>query len=316
MCLVSDFPSVTVVIAAADAAETLPVALRSIRSQTYPGPLEVVVAAADLETSRVVGSAADLVVENPTGETPTGLNLAIAAGSGEIVVRVDAHSELPIDYVSSLVGLLAATKAENVGGRQVPVGTTFMERGIAAAMSSRFGAGDARYRVGGAAGPTDTVYLGAFRRSTLDRLGGYDERFKRHQDYELNQRIRASGGTVWFDPSVAVTYRPRSSLRALSGQYFQYGRWKRVFARRHPGSLRPRQLAPPVLVAVLATSLLAAIWWPVLLAVPAIYLGGLLLVGLASTPRIGAPALAMPPALAVMHLSWGLGFLLGQSSDR
>ncbi|MFZ0013583.1 MAG: glycosyltransferase family 2 protein [Acidimicrobiia bacterium] len=312
----SDFPSVTIVIAAAAAAETLPAALRSVRAQDYPGPIEVVVAAADPETAVAVGDAADLVVDNPTGDTPAGLNRAIAAGTGEIVVRVDAHSELPSDYVSALVGLLDATKAENVGGRQVPMGKTFMERAIAAAMSSRFGAGDARYRVGGSAGPTDTVYLGAFRRSTLDDLGGYDERFKRHQDYELNQRIRASGGTVWFDPSIAVTYRPRSSLLALGSQYFQYGRWKRVFARRHPDSLRPRQMAPPILVAFLAIAFLVAIWWPMALVAPATYLIALLLIGLVSSLRIGAPALAMPPALAVMHLSWGAGFLLSQSNDR
>ncbi len=145
---------------------------------------------------------------------------------------------------------------------QVPVGNTASEKAIAAAMSSRLGAGDARYRIGGKAGPADTVYLGVFLRSTLERLGGYDEHFDRNQDYELNQRIRDSGGTVWFDPDLEVSYRPRGSLSALARQYFDYGRWKREFARHHPGSLRPRQLAPPLLVTGLVVAILAGFWWP------------------------------------------------------
>jgi hypothetical protein len=178
-------------------------------------------------------------------------------------------------------------------------------------MASPFGAGDARHRIGGPAGPVETVYLGVFRRSTLERLGGFDVTFDRNQDYELNHRIRESGGLVWFDPELRVTYRPRGSLGALASQYFQYGQWKREFARRHPGSLRWRQLAPPFLVALLAGSIVAGLWWAPIWALPIAYLIALLLIGLAHLSRLGIAALGMSIALATMHLSWGLGFLTG-----
>jgi succinoglycan biosynthesis protein ExoA len=312
------WPTVSVIISAAAAEQSLPETLTAIDTQDYPGHVEVVVAAADPSTAASAESRGVVVIDNPSGHTPVGLNLAAKASSGEILVRVDAHSVVPPNYIRLIVDALTRTDADNVGGRQVPVGSSVMGEAIAAAMSSRFGAGDARYRMGGEPGPVDTVYLGAFRRTTFDRLGGFDERFLRNQDYELNHRIRESGGTVWLEPDIEVVYRPRDSLRALASQYFQYGRWKRFFARSHDWSLRPRQWAPPLLVLTLVASLIGAIWWTWLLFVPVFYLLELVGIGLAALPRIGAPALVIPVALAVMHLSWGVGFLLGvrQIKDR
>ncbi|HUG08097.1 MAG TPA: glycosyltransferase family 2 protein [Acidimicrobiia bacterium] len=310
------WPSVSVIISAAAAQKSLPDALQAIAEQDYPGEIEVVVAAADQPTAQVAKDHGVIVIDNPSRHTPVGLNLAARASTGAILVRIDAHSVIPSDYIRRMVDSLMRTNADNVGGRQVPVGTTLMEEAIAAAMTSRLGAGDARYRIGGEPGPTDTVYLGAFRRSVFDRLGGFDERFLRNQDYEFNHRIRASGGVVWFDPEIAVNYRPRSSLPALASQYFQYGRWKRFFARSHDWSLRPRQWAPPLLVVALVGSVIGSIWWKWLLVVPVLYLLELIAIGVASLPRVGAPALLMPVALVVMHISWGIGFLLGQTRVR
>ncbi len=316
MSPVNSWPLVSVIVAAARAKHTLPAALEAIRRQDYPGDIEVVVAAADAATSDIARAHGVTVVDNPSGHTPAGLNLAAQAASGSIIARVDAHAVIPSDYIRQVVETLTTTDAHVVGGRQVPTGTSFIERAIAAAMASRFGAGDARYRIGGEAGPTDTVYLGAMRRQVFDDMGGYDERFLRNQDYELNHRIRQSGGTVWLHPGIAVAYRPRSSLFALANQYFQYGRWKRLFARSHRWALRPRQLAPPLLVLALVASLVGALWWNWLLVIPVLYLLELIAVGLAHLPKIGPPALLVPIALAVMHVSWGLGFLLGHHSNE
>lgn len=310
------WPKVSVIMAAANAWETLPEALQALSDQDYPGEVEVVVAACDERTAEVAEDLGASVIDNPSGQTPVGLNLAARSSGGEILARVDAHSVVPSDYLRRIVDTIIKSGADNVGGRQMPVGTTFVERGIAAAMSSRFGAGDARYRIGGDPGPSDTVYLGAFPRSVFERLGGFDERFLRNQDYELNHRIRMSGGLVWLDPDIIVAYRPRSSLAALASQYFQYGRWKRFFARSHAWSLRPRQWAPPLLVVALAAALVGAIWWTWLLSIPIIYFLELIAIGFAALPRVGAPALMMPVALGVMHLGWGIGFLIGQSNER
>lgn len=280
--------------------------VESILRQTYPRVAEVIVAAADEPTADTARALGARVVANPAGSTPAGLNLAIAAASGEVIVRCDAHAELPEDYVRLAVETLEATGAEAVGGMQVPVGIRYMERAIAAAMSDPIGAGDARYRIGGEPGPVETVYLGVYRRETLEALGGFDESFPRAQDYELNHRIIAGGGVVWFDPRLRVSYTPRRSLRGLALQYYRYGAGKRRLSGTHPGSLRWRQLAAPALILVLVTALALSFWmsWAAfaLLAYPA----ALVAVSL----RHGRLAPGVAASLAVMHLSWGTGFLL------
>jgi succinoglycan biosynthesis protein ExoA len=301
----ANLPTVSVIIPAKNAAEVLPHALESIEAQTYPHIIEVVVAAADEETARA--AARCTVVDNPEGSTPAGLNRAIAASDGEVIVRCDAHSELPAGYVARAVETLQRTRAANVGGMQVPMGETKWERAIAAAMSSPFGAGDARYRVGGEEGPVETVYLGVFRREALEGIGGFDTSFVRNQDYELNHRLIDAGETVWFDPELKVKYRPRGSLSALARQYFDYGRAKRAFVRRHRGSLRWRQLAAPAVTVTLLCALLISIWMPAALLILLAYTTALVLVGLTIQAK---SAIRVAAALATMHLSWGWGFLL------
>jgi glycosyltransferase involved in cell wall biosynthesis len=297
-----NLPSVSIVIPARDAAGPLRHALDAVEAQTYPNIAEVIVAAADAVTA--AAARGFRVVDNPAGTTPAGLNRAIEASTGEVIVRCDAQASLPPRYVERAIDTLLRTGADNVGGMQVPVGVSPWEKAIAEAMRSRLGAGDAHYRVGGEEGAVETVYLGVFPRGVLQRLGGFDEDFVRNQDYELNHRIIESGGTVWFDPELRVEYRPRGSLAALARQYFEYGRAKRQFNHKHPGALRWRQWAAPVLVAALAASLVASIWFPPVLAVLVAYATGMVIAG-ATTD---ASPLRVAAALATMHLSWGVGF--------
>lgn len=314
-------PPVSVIIPARAAVDSLPGTLNSVLSQDYPAIVDIVVAAADEPTARAAKSTGDErihVVANPEGSTPSGLNRALAASSGVIVVRCDAHAQLPPAYVSGAVATLIETEAVNVGGRQLPAGLTPFERAVGLAMVSPIGAGDARYRLGGPPGPVDTVYLGVFRRSAVDAVGGFDESLLRNQDYELNWRLRQAGGVVWFDPTLTVGYRPRGSVTGLARQYFEYGRWKREVIRRHPDSWRWRQLAPPTLVAGLALSAAAAATRSRLASVvPSVYLAttiGAAVWDLGRTRQ--ADALLEPMALWTMHLAWGWGFIIGPPSDR
>ena len=301
-------PTVSIIIPAANASELLPRALASIGSQNYENIIETVVAVADEATATAAGDS--IVIDNASGSTPAGLNLAIKASSGEVLVRCDAGSVLPSGYVTRAIKTLQRTGAQNVGGMQIPVGNTFWEKAISAAMKSAIGSGDARYRLGGPEGAVETVYLGVFPRRTLIDLGGFDEAFVRNQDYEFNHRIIEAGGTVWFDPELRVEYHPRGSLADLARQYFGYGKAKRAFRLRHPGNLRWRQLLPPTLVIGGTCSLVAALFWPWVLVVPAGYLVTVLLGAVVSPSREGASSLGMFAALVTMHISWGLGFLI------
>jgi GT2 family glycosyltransferase len=177
-------------------------------------------------------------------------------------------------------------------------------------MSIPLGVGDARFHYHGDPGPADTVYLGVFRKEVFDQVGLFDELMVRNQDYEMNYRIRKAGGLVYFDPRLRVEYRPRSSLAGLWKQYLHYGRWKRTVLAKHPQSLRPRQLAPPLAVLGLLGSLIAAGQNVLWLAFPGLYAATLLgaAVWLAIRRHDGA-LLLTAPALAIMHIAWGLGFL-------
>jgi len=316
----SAWPPVSVVVPVLNEERHLREAVGRILAQAYPGELEVLLALGP-STDRTDEVAAELAaadprvrtVRNPTGRTPNGLNAAIAASAHPVVVRVDGHGLLAPGYVATAVRLLEETGAANVGGLMAAEGVTAFEKAVATAMTSVFGVGGARFHTGGQAGPADTVYLGVFRREVLERLGGYDESFLRAQDWELNHRIRSSGGLVWFTPELSVTYRPRSSLRALGRQYFHYGRWRRVVMRQHPGTASGRYLAAPAAVLACLVGLAAAPFIPWALVIPGGYLAGVLgATGLTAVRTPGLPArsvAALPAVFATMHWSWGLGFL-------
>ncbi|HKX73817.1 MAG TPA: glycosyltransferase [Acidimicrobiia bacterium] len=316
---------VSIVMPARNARATVAASVQAALSQDYSGTIEVIVAEGGSidDTRHILENLAASeprfrLVDNPAGTTPAGLNRAIAAATGEIIVRCDAHAVLPPEYVATAVRMLAETGADNVGGVQRARGVTLLEKAIALAMSTPLGAGDARYRLGGPPGPTDTVYLGTFRRAALERVGGFDETLERNQDYELNIRLRQTGGTVFFHPDLVVDYRPRGSFSDLWRQYLDYGRWKREVIRRHPGSVRWRQLAAPLLVVGLGVSLVLGLAGAAIgLALPLAYTGILLAgAGWVAAVRRSLAALLLPPVVAVMHLAWGLGFLQGLPSRR
>jgi glycosyltransferase involved in cell wall biosynthesis len=292
-------------------------AVGAVLAQDYPGPIQVVLAVGPGhdDTLGVAHRLAErdprvTVVENPSGRTPEALNAAVAAADHDIIVRVDGHGFLSEGYIEQAVSALGETGAANVGGIMRAVGVTDTEKAVAIAMTSPLGVGGARFHTGGAAGPADTVYLGVFRREWLQAAGGYDPRFTRAQDWELNYRIRQAGGLVWFDPTLTVEYRPRPSLGALARQYRDYGRWRRVVAARHKGSINARYLAPPTALVAVAAGLVGGLFWRPLWAVPTAYAVGVGAGGVAiargAGPRV---ALRVPAALATMHLSWGWGFL-------
>jgi succinoglycan biosynthesis protein ExoA len=299
------WPTVSVVMPIRNEADHLPDAVSSVLEQEYPLPFDVCLAVGPSSDGTEVVAAALAepeprlrVVPNPSGVTPTALNAAVAATTGEVVVRVDGHSTLSAGYIRRAVETMVRTGAVNVGGRQVPEPTTEFEGAVAAATTSWLGTGGASYRVGGDEGPVDTVYLGVFDRAAGDVVGWFADDLIRNQDYELNIRLRKAGGVVWFDPELAVGYRPRGSWVTLARQYYEYGAWKVEVLVRHPDSLRLRQLAPGALPAALTiTSVLGVrrrAWW----AVPIGYVTALVIGG--RSPRVAAVA-------AVQHLAWGTG---------
>jgi glycosyltransferase involved in cell wall biosynthesis len=296
-------------------------AVKAILAQRYDGKIEVILAVAPSvdKTAEIaqrlhINDPRVVIVENPTGRTAAGLNLAIAQSNYSIIVRVDGHSNIPENYCQLVSEILESTGAANVGGVMAAQGQSLFERSVARAMRSPLGVGASRFHTGGNAGEVDTVYLGAFRKEALIAIGGFDERFTRAQDWELNFRLRQAGGVVYFDPRLVVTYRPRSTVRALSRQYFEYGRWRRVVSRRHQGTINYRYLAPPFTVAATTLSLLLGWLISPVLFTPAVVYAVFILIASVLIGKSAGEILCLPTILLTMHLSWGLGFLTSPKS--
>ena len=327
----TQWPAVAVVMPVLNEANYLKAAVAAILSQDYPGQIQVVLALGpstdDTDLIAAELGKADpriITIANPSGRTPDGLNAALAATAQEIVVRVDAHSELCDGYIRHAVETLQRTGADNVGGIMGAVGVTKFESAVAAAMTSPLGVGSAPFHTGGTEGPADTVYLGVFKRSALARIGGYDSSFTRAQDWEMNYRIRATGGTVWFNPNLSVTYRPRPNVFKLAKQYFEYGSWRHEVMRRHPDTRRTksalRYFAPPLAVALIVIGKVlgtagfvisnSLIW---AYAFPFGYLALTLLSSLTLIKRARGGAFWVPVVLMTMQMSWGIGFLTSRS---
>jgi len=335
-------PHVVAVAVVRDEERYLRTAVDAVLDQTWTGPLDVVLAVGPSHdrTREIADELAARdprvhVVDNPSGSRSEGLNLAVervaampTSDDADIIVRFDGHAVLPVGYVRQAVRVMERTGADVVGGMMVPVGRTPFQSAVARAMAHPAGIGATSFHTGGEAGPAQTVYLGVFRRTSLERVGGYDPTLVRAEDWDLNRRIRAGGGLVWFDPGLQVVYHPRRTVRDLARQFWRTGMWRREIVRRHPTTASPRYLAPPALVLGLVASLVLGVvglvdalvppaptaWLGLALLAPLLYA----LVVLTASAHAGlreppAVKLRLPVVLVVMHVAWGVGFLRGVS---
>ena len=253
------------------------------------------------------------LVDNPKRIAPAALNIGIKEARGEIVVRMDAHTLYASDYIRRCVELLRTTEAANVGGLQRAVGTNYISNAIAVATTTPFGIGNAYFRYAEKQMLVDTVYLGAWCKSTLKALRGFNEEWVANEDYELNYRLRKAGEKILLSPEIKCWYYVRPSLKALAHQYFRYGFWKIKMLVAYPDSLRWRQLAPPALVVALLLSLCIFPMNQTLgVGIPSLYLSYNLIASIWSAYRNGWKFLPLLPIIFItIHLIWGTGFLAG-----
>lgn len=254
-----------------------------------------------------------------------GLNLGIKEAMGEIILRADAHCIYPPGYIKKCVELLEKTDAANVGGVMLPEGKDDEQKSVALAMRHPMGVGNAQWHLGTTSGYVDTVYLGTFRKTLFDEIGLFDTKCQTNEDAELNLRILKSGKKIFLDNSIGVTYYPRETLKKLAKQYFKYGRGRAYTTLKHKTITSWRQLAPLVLILGLIGALGLSFWEPLFLLFPLFYVGVLSGTALLSWRGKGRNSqevkdinkkrimlrqrLMMAASWAIMHLSWGVGFV-------
>jgi succinoglycan biosynthesis protein ExoA len=265
------------------------------------------------------------IMDNPGRIVSTGLNAAIRAARGEVVIRLDVHTEYAPDYIRRCVETLEASGADNAGGPLRVKPTDYRGRVFAAAHCSPFAVGGSRIHNVAYEGYVDTVYLGCWRKVTIERLGLFDETLVRNQDDELNLRLIRSGGKIWQSPGIVSWYQPRKTVKGLFRQYCQYGFWKVAVIRKHRIPASWRHLVPGAFVAANLTLLLvivvgtlggtprlAALTAIVWAALGAVYASACLAAsGISARNHGWAIFPALPPVFAIYHVSYGLGFVLG-----
>ena len=321
-----NLPQVSVIIPCYNEEKTIVLLLDAIRLQTYPiDKIEVIISDAlskDLTREKIRAysdSCPELkvcVIDNIKCTIPAGVNTAASAASGDILVRLDAHSEPNPEYIETTVALLMDGKADNVGGiwQIQPGADSPIARAIAIAAAHPLGVGDAKYRTSTIAQYVDTVPFGAFFREKFFAVGGFDESLLANEDYEFNARLQEAGGKIWMDPRIRSKYHARATLGKLAVQYWRYGYWKVKMLERFPKTIRLRQAIPPAFVASIGMFLLLSIFYPfariILLGELALYSFALLIASLfCCLKRRSLICALLPGAIVVMHFTWGAGFM-------
>ena len=299
--------------------------LGAVLRQTYPKDrLEIVIAdgISTDATREIIDELARgteipiFVVDNPKQIAPTGLNRALEKAAGEIIVRVDGHCEIEPDYVENCVSLLESGKADGVGGPIETIGENARARAIALAMSSKFGVGGSAFRtIDDREMYTDTVAFPGYTRSIIDRAGPFNEELVRNQDDEYNFRIRKLGGRILLSPEIRSRYYSRSTFKRLWRQYYQYGYWKVRVMQLHPRQMSIRQFVPALFVVSLVGWGLLATFSMLGRAAFVLVFASYLFANLSAAVLTAKTKLRLIPLLslsfAILHLSYGLGFLVG-----
>jgi glycosyltransferase involved in cell wall biosynthesis len=318
-------PFVSIIMPVRNEADFIARSLDTVLSQDYPSDLIEVIMAdgqSDDGTREIIRSLQSthprvLIVDNPGKIAPCAMNVAMSVARGEIIIRVDGHCEIARDYVRRCVEHLSGEEADGVGGPLETIGQNYLAQVIACAMSSSFGVGGSAFRtVSDKTMVTDTVPFPAYTRAIIERAGPYDEELVRNQDDEYNYRIRKLGGRLLLASDINSRYYSRSSLRSLARQYFQYGYWKVRVMQKHPRQMRARQFVPLLLVVALLMS--AGLWlvtpiggWALALVASSYIVANILASALTAARRGLKLMPVLPVAFAAMHLSYGLGNILG-----
>ncbi len=312
-------PAVSIVMPVLNEEAHLEASVQSILQQSYPSEMELILALGPSHdgTNKIAKQLAKAdkrikLIDNPRGLTTVGLNSAIKIAKNDYIIRIDAHSEPAEGYFENGIRILLEQDAAELGGIMDAQGKSAFQKAVAFAYKSRWGIGGASYHVGGAAGEAESAYLGIFKKSALEKVGGYDEQIIRGEDWDLAQRIKASGGKVWFSPELRVVYWPRGRVGRLAKQFYSTGVWRGDLSRRNPAGASRRYWVPPILVVgTLLGLIVLALGNPLGILPLALYLLGVNFLAVASAGLSLKSRISLIVALATMHFSWGWGFLIG-----
>lgn len=322
--MTTKLPTVSVILPVRNEAKFIRKILEHAIAQDYPAELVEIIVCDGMSDDGTREVVAELqkqaprirMIDNPPRITPTALNAAIAASTGDIIIRIDGHAEIADDFITENVKVLQSkSEVWSCGGPIQHVGTNAFGCATAVAMSSRVGVGNATHRFPDYEGYVEGAQYPAFHRWVFSRIGNFDERLVRNQDDELNFRITQAGGKIYISRRIRALYYVRDSMRRLFRQYFQYSFWRLPVIRKHRRPTTFRQLVPPIFYLLMLGLAIAGLgtgqlWLAAFL--PALYAAVLIGIGFSYVPRLGwRVACLVPVAIATLQCGYALGWLYG-----
>lgn len=320
----SELPFVSVIVPVRNEGTKINQCLDSIITQDYPSEKIEVLIVDGMSTDKtryIVNKYINCysnfkLINNKKIIAPSALNIGLKNAKGDIIIRVDGHCYIKEDFISKSIYYSMNIKTECVGGRIISINKNFVGNAIALAMSSAFGVGNATFRYSTKECFTDTVAFGAYKKEVFDNIGYFDEELVRCQDDEFNYRLRKYGGKIFFTPKIISFYYPRADLIKLWKQYNGYGFWKIRVMQKHPKMMQIRQFVPFLFVCSILFSLTASFIFQPFIYLTAIIGGSYFILGLLFSFKISIKkgikyVCLLPVIFAILHLSYGLGFLCG-----
>ena len=256
------------------------------------------------------------LLHNPKRTVPYALNMAIEKAKGEIIIRLDAHTDYASDYFEKILSVFKNTNADIVGGpMRIAKGNT-TQNAIGYATSTVFGIGNSSFHFEDFEGFTDSVYLGAWKKNIFSKTGLFDVDLKRNQDDEFHYRAKSFGFKVYQHPEIKLYYHPRDTFYSLFKQYYQYGLYKPLVLKKIKSAMRLRHLVPSIFVLYLI-SLCVLFFIPFYYAIIPLlfYIIGDLYFSLRSKKEL-SEILAISVVYPILHISYGIGFMLGLTKKR
>lgn len=260
------------------------------------------------------------LLDNPDKYVPQAMNKGIKESKGEIVIRIDAHSSYPYNYVSYLVENLINLDADNVGvvAKTDVLNKTPKSIAIREVLSNKFGVGNSHFRTGtDKIMEVDTVPFGCYRKDIFDKYGMYDERLIRNQDIELNKRMKKNGAKVYLLPGPFCTYYARETYKPFIRNNYQNGLWNILVLKytNDFASLSLRHFIPLFfLLSLVVPTLLSLLWSPLIyISIMSIllYTALVVFISVKSYFKSGVNPFYMIATFFLLHLSYGMGSLVG-----
>jgi GT2 family glycosyltransferase len=250
-------------------------------------------------------------LNNPERIVPYALNKGIAEAKGDVIIRIDAHTEYAMDYFTTILETFSEVEADIVGGPYRTAAKSVFQAAVGYAISSPLGIGNSKVHQADFCGYTDSVAYGAWRKELFKDTGYFDERLKRNQDDEFHYRARSLGKKIYQNPAIKLYYYPRNNLKALFKQYFQYGLYKPLVLKKIKSETKVRHLIPSFFTLYLFSLCFIVPFFPLYLLPLVLYVGLILRDIYQSSGDKKGSFWSLLLIYPTLHLAYGSGFIIG-----